>query len=56
MAPETLTGQSKSIGPNIDIWAMGVILFALVCGDLPFGGNTSEEILDKIIHAKYRFP
>jgi len=40
MAPEILLGKMKQAGPQLDIWAMGVILFALVYGDLPFGGDS----------------
>ncbi len=29
MAPEVLSGKCKRVGPSIDIWAMGVILYAL---------------------------
>lgn len=30
MAPEVLLGKLKHAGPSLDIWAMGVILYALV--------------------------
>lgn len=31
MAPELLTGsQEVKFGPNIDVWAMGIILYAMV--------------------------
>ena len=39
MAPEVLSGRAKKLGPSIDIWALGVILYALVCGTLPFTKN-----------------
>jgi MAP/microtubule affinity-regulating kinase len=40
MAPEVLAGNMKEIGPSIDIWALGVILFGMVAGRLPFEGET----------------
>ena len=30
MAPEILTGRAKKLGPSIDVWALGVILYGLV--------------------------
>ena len=38
LAPEVFKGTSNS-GPPLDVWALGVILFALLCGRLPFEGN-----------------
>jgi serine/threonine protein kinase len=40
MAPEVLTGKNTAADPAIDIYSMGVILFALVTGKLPFEGET----------------
>lgn len=37
LAPEVFAGTSNA-GPPLDVWAMGVILFALLCGRLPFEG------------------
>lgn len=40
-APEMIAGK-KYHGTNVDIWSCGVILFALICGYLPFEDpNTS---------------
>jgi MAP/microtubule affinity-regulating kinase len=40
MPPEVLGGYIKNIGPSIDIWAIGVIMYALLCGTLPFTAET----------------
>ena len=37
LAPEVFAGTANA-GPPLDVWAMGVILFALLCGRLPFEG------------------
>jgi len=39
MAPEQLRGESKEIGPSCDIYALGVILYELLTGSLPFNGS-----------------
>lgn len=56
MPPEVLSGKDKSVTPAIDIWAIGCILFAMVCGELPFNGATNKEIKQKICEGRYAFP
>jgi 5'-AMP-activated protein kinase, catalytic alpha subunit len=34
-APEIVSRQSY-VGPPVDIWSLGVVTFAMVCGHLPF--------------------
>jgi serine/threonine-protein kinase len=43
MSPEQMT-SSKSVDLRTDIWALGVILFELVTGRPPFGGDTVTEV------------
>jgi len=38
LAPEVFKGTANA-GPPLDVWSLGVILFALLCGRLPFEGN-----------------
>ncbi|CBN75286.1 Serine/threonine protein kinase [Ectocarpus siliculosus] len=38
LAPEVFRGTSNA-GPPLDVWSIGVILFALLCGRLPFEGS-----------------
>jgi serine/threonine protein kinase len=40
IAPEVLQGTA-SAGPPLDVWGLGVILFAFLCGRLPFDGASS---------------
>lgn len=55
MPPEVLSGASKAINPAIDIWALGCILFGMVCGQLPFNGS-SREVIRRICNGDFAFP
>ena len=41
LAPEVFRGTSNA-GPPLDVWSLGVILFAILCGRLPFNGSTGD--------------
>ncbi|KAL4464685.1 hypothetical protein ABPG74_011246 [Tetrahymena malaccensis] len=56
MAPEVLLKQVQSLQKSIDIWSLGVILYTLVVGNLPFNGETPSEIIKKITTSDYSFP
>jgi len=56
MPPEVLLGNINRLEPSIDIWAMGVILFVMLAGKLPFSGSSVYEIRDKICTGKYFLP
>lgn len=45
-SPEMLKGEKVS--PASDIFAVGVILYRLVYGVLPFEGSTEKEVLKRI--------
>jgi serine/threonine-protein kinase len=48
MAPEQAAGQTDSVIPATDIWALGVILYELVTGRRPFQATEYEELLRQI--------
>lgn len=57
MAPECFFAlKDRKIDGGVDIWAMGVILFGLLVGELPFKGNTSNEKIENIKAANYKLP
>ncbi|XP_033230073.1 maternal embryonic leucine zipper kinase-like isoform X3 [Belonocnema kinseyi] len=54
-APELILGK-KYLGSQVDIWSMGVLLYALLCGFLPFDDNSIENLYKKILNGKYDEP
>jgi eukaryotic-like serine/threonine-protein kinase len=54
LAPEQLDGRPAS--PQTDIWALGVLLYEMLTGDLPFQGETLAGLVLRITTAEFSAP
>ena len=54
-SPEMLLGEGYD-GFKIDIWATGIILFAMLCGYLPFDHKDNDKLFKKILECKIKYP
>ncbi|XP_042079352.1 maternal embryonic leucine zipper kinase [Haplochromis burtoni] len=54
-APELIQGKAY-IGSEADVWSMGVLLFALLCGHLPFDDDNCMILYRKITRGTYDNP
>jgi len=54
MAPEIIKGTPY--GPEVDMWAIGIITYVLLCGYPTFDGKTELEVMANITAVNYEFP
>ena len=55
LAPEQIDPQ-QPIDARTDVYALGIVLYELLCGVVPFSGDTAPEVLEKVRTAVPRLP
>ena len=54
-SPEIISGTSYD-GYKVDVWCCGIILYAMVCGYLPFEGENNNELFKMILKCRPDYP
>lgn len=54
-APEMIQGK-KYNGLMVDIWSSGIVLYAMVCGYLPFEDKNNDKLYKKILSGHFEIP
>jgi serine/threonine protein kinase len=55
MSPE-IVKRSEYRGKPVDMWSMGVVLFAMLSGCFPFSAKTYPDLYKKILRGSFHFP
>jgi MAP/microtubule affinity-regulating kinase len=55
MAPE-IVRRSEYLGKPVDMWSLGVVLFAMLSGCFPFSAKTYPDLYKKVLKGSFKFP
>lgn len=54
-APEMVSGKRYN-GLYTDVWSCGIILYAMICGFLPFEDTNTPALYNKIMNSELKIP
>lgn len=54
-APE-IVARREYLAPPVDVWSLGVVLFGMLAGHLPFHSRDKKHLSEKIVAGRYRMP
>jgi 5'-AMP-activated protein kinase catalytic alpha subunit len=55
LAPEIIIDKGYE-GFFVDVWSLGVLLFAMLCGTVPFKASNLEDLHKLILKGEFVFP
>ena len=55
-APEMIEGKNPYDPVKVDLWSLGIVLFTMVCGYLPFCDPDTSKLYKKILSGNYKYP
>jgi len=55
MAPECLDRVGATTSPAIDVWAIGIMFYTMIYGELPFFSGEEKTLIKRIISDQVRF-
>lgn len=55
MAPE-IVGRREYLGQPVDVWAAGILLYVMLCGNFPFKGFDDKSLFREIEKGDVKFP
>ena len=55
-APPEMLSKLKYDPLKADVWSLGIVLFAMLAGYLPFDDDNTDKLYEKIIEGDFQFP